>query len=137
MAKQRIRLTPTTRPAVLQAIATAPDGYYVSIQEARRSLQANARMWAMLTDLSKQVIWPVNGYPEKLSAEDWKDIFTASLRQEERMSVGVRGGIVMLGGRTSEMTVKEMSDLIELMFSFGADHGVLWSEKAYVPEWVQ
>ena len=137
MAKQCIRLTPTTRPAVLQAIANTPDGYYVSIQEARRSLQANARMWAMLTDISKQVIWPVNGYPEKLSPADWKDIFTASLRQEERMALGIRGGIVMLGGRTSEMTVKEMSDLIELMFEFGAQHDVLWSEKTYVPEWVQ
>jgi hypothetical protein len=34
----------------------------------------------------------------------------------------------MLGARTSEQSVKWMSDMIELCYAFGAEHGVKWSE---------
>jgi hypothetical protein len=137
MAKQRIRLTPSTRPAVLQAVATAPDGYYVSVEEAKRNLEQNAKMWAMLADISRQVVWTVNGHAEKLSPEEWKTILTASLRQEQRMAPGIRGGFVMLGASTREMTIREMTEVIEILYAFGADHDVLWSEKAAVPGWLQ
>jgi hypothetical protein len=135
MAATRIRLTPQTRRTVLQAIAAAPDGHYVSIQEAKRNLEQNARMWAMLGDIARQVVWTVNGHAEKLTAEEWKTILTASLSQENRMAPGVRGGFVMLGASTSAMTVRQMTELIEFMFSFGAEHDVIWSEKTIIPEW--
>jgi hypothetical protein len=122
---------------VLQAISKAPDGYYVSVEEARRSLAQNARMWAMLADIAKQVPWQVNGVVGLQAEKDWKDIFSSALRQEDRLARGLRGGFVMLGRRTSEMDVGEMTAMIELMFAFGAEHGVVWSEKSYVPEWVQ
>jgi hypothetical protein len=135
MDNRPIRLTPVTRPKVLQAIATAADGVYVSIKESKRSLEQNSRMWAMLGDVAKQVVWTVNGHAEKLSAEEWKTIITASLNQENRMAPGVRGGFVMLGVSTSAMTIKQMTDVIEFLFSFGADQDVIWSEKTIIPEW--
>lgn len=135
MATQRIRLTPQTRRTVLQAIAAAPDGHYVSIQEAKRNLEQNARMWAMLGDIARQVVWTVNGHAEKLTDKEWKTILTASLAQENRMAPGVRGGFVMLGTSTSAMTVRQMTELIDFMFSFGAEHDVIWSEKTVIPEW--
>lgn len=137
MNNRPIRLTPVTRPKVLQSIAAAPDGVYVHIKESKRSLEQNARMWAMLGDVSKQVVWTVNGHPEKLSADEWKTIITASLREENRMAPGVRGGFVMLGTSTSAMTIREMTEVIDFLFHFGAEHDVIWSEKVVMPGWVQ
>jgi hypothetical protein len=92
------------------------------------SLASNRKMWACLGDIAKQVQWPVNGFVQFLSAEDWKDILSASLKKEGRMAQGIDGGFVMLGQRTSKMKVKEMCDLIEIIYAFGANNGVVWSE---------
>jgi ABC-type branched-subunit amino acid transport system ATPase component len=44
------------------------------------------------------------------------------------MVPGIDGGIVFLGEPTSGMSKQEMSDLIELLYSFGAEHGVEWAD---------
>lgn len=133
---KRIRITPATRRMCVQLVQDAPEGYmFTPPQEPTRNLEQNAKMWAMLGDISEQVAWSVNGKPEYLSPDEWKNIATASLRQEQRMAMGIRGGFVMLGRRTSRMTVREMSELIEFLYAFGAEHGVQWSEKHEVPAW--
>ena len=80
-------------------------------------------MWAMLHDVSRQVVW----HGEKLTPEEWKDVFTAALRRQ-RVTHGIDGGYVVLGSSTSKMSVGEMSEMIELMFAFGAEHKVKWSD---------
>lgn len=110
------------------AVMQAPENHRVEIKPRTRSLDSNAKMWAMLADVSKQIVWPVNGQMERLSPEDWKSIITASLAQENRMAVGIQGGFVMLGKSTSKMTISEMSEVIEFLYSFGSDRDVVWSE---------
>jgi len=102
----------------------------VSIDEfkSKRSLEQNAKMWACLTDIAHQVDWPVDGKLQKLSPDDWKDILTAGLHKSQRVAQGVDGGFVMLGQRTSKMTVGDMVELIEFIQWFGAEKGVRWSE---------
>lgn len=116
---------PTARQMASRACINAPDGYVVEIKPRTRSLDQNARLWAMLTDVSRQVEW----HGQKLASEDWKHVFSASLKQQ-RAVPGLDGGFVVLGQSTSRMTVREMSDLIELMMAFGAEHDVQWSEPA-------
>lgn len=96
--------------------------------KSKRSLEQNAKMWAMLGDVSMQVDWPVDGKLQKLAPEDWKDILTAGLHKSQRVAQGVDGGFVMLGQRTSKMTVGDMVELIEFIGWFGAEKGVRWSE---------
>lgn len=92
-----------------------------------RSSQANALMWAMLTDIANQVVW--HGY--KLSKEDWKHVLTAGLKKQ-RLVPNIEGdGFVVLGQRTSTMTVKEMNDLIELAEFFGGQQGVKFRAPEY------
>lgn len=100
----------------------------ITITDPTRTLEQNARMWAMLGDVSKQVQWPVDGKLQWLDPEDWKDIFTAGLRQEARIAQGINGGFVFLGLRTSRMSKRQMGDLMELMSAFGAERGIAWSE---------
>lgn len=132
----RIRLTQYNRARAIDMVRSAPDGYlFTPPAEPTRSTAQNARLWAMLTDISKQVIWTVNGHAEKLSPEDWKAIISASLAQENRMAPGVRGGFVMLGTSTRSMTIRQMAEMIEFLFSFGAEQDVVWTDPTLqVPE---
>ena len=95
----------------------------VEVRHSTRSLEQNKRMWAMLTDISEQVQW----YGKKLQPDEWKDVFTAALKRQEVVP-GIDGGFVVLGSRTSKMTVKEMTDLMELISAFGAERGVEFDE---------
>jgi hypothetical protein len=107
----------------------APVNTRVEFKAARRSTDQNAKMWAMLSEIASQVTW----HGLKLSAEDWKDLLTASFRKEVRTVPNLDGnGFVVLGMRTSDMSRQEMADLIELMHAFGARQGVTFSEPAEV-----
>lgn len=108
---------------------TAPENFRVEIRERTRTLDQNSLLWSLLTILSKKLKWPVNGELEFITPEDWKDILSASLHQENRMTQGIRGGFVMLGRSTSKMTVKEMTDLIELIYAFATDKGITLTDK--------
>ena len=92
-----------------------------------RSGAQNDLMWALLTDVAEQVAWPVDGREQKLQPEDWKQILTAGVKRHQRVAAGVDGGFVMLGSSTSRMTKPEMTELIEFIKWFGAEHGVTWS----------
>lgn len=111
------------RGNVLQAIKEAPEGYVVEIKEQTRSLEQNALLWALLRDVARQVKW----YDRRLNVHDWKAMFTASLKKSDVVP-GLDGGFVVLGQSTSKMTKKEFSDLCELIYAFGEEHGVKWTE---------
>lgn len=93
-----------------------------------RTQAQNALLWAVLTDIARQVQWSVDGKMQHLEPEDWKHILTAGLRKNHRIAQGVDGGFVILGQSTSRMTIAEMSELIELCHAFGAEHGVVFHE---------
>lgn len=118
---------PLARRNAARACADAPDGYRVEIRPRTRTLDQNALLWSCLTDVAKQIQWPVNGKHEHLTPDEWKDIFSASLKQEQRMAMGLQGGFVMLGERTSKMSIRAMTDLIDLIHAFGNERGVQWS----------
>jgi hypothetical protein len=76
-------------------------------------------MWANLEDIAQQVIW----YGVKLTKDEWKDVLTAALKKQ-KVVPGIEGGFVVIGARTSKMTVLEMTELIELSTAFGTQQGV-------------
>lgn len=96
-------------------------GTRIEFKEAKRSTEQNARMWAMLTDVAQQVPW----HGIRLAADDWKLIFLDALKREVRMVPNLDGnGFVNLGRSSSDLSKGEMSDLMELIAAFGAEHGV-------------
>jgi len=97
--------------------------------EPTRTIEQNDKMWAMLNDVAKQIDWQVDGALVKLSAEEWKDIFTASLKKQTKVAKGIDGGFVILGASTKKMGVKAMSELIEVMYAFGSEHDVKWTRR--------
>lgn len=113
------------RGRAVDAVRNAPDGFVVEVKEPTRNLDQNALLWALLTEFSRQLVWPVNGQMVMLTPEDWKTILSASFRREtQRMTQGVDGGLVMLGMRTSKMSKREFAEFIEFIQSVAADRGV-------------
>ena len=110
-------------------LEAAPDGCVVTFKEQTRSLEANAAMWAKLGEIAEQVVW----YGKKLTAEDWKIVLTASLRQTRVVPTIDGDGFVPLGMSTSKMSVKEMGALLDLIDAFGAQQGVVFSAPELEP----
>ncbi len=99
-------------------------GTVVEFRQSRRTIDQNSLLWAILGEIAAQVEW----YGQKLSSEDWKDMFTASLRRA-RVVPGIDAGtFVPLGMRTSDMTKQEFGELIELIYAFGAERGVSFAD---------
>ena len=97
----------------------------LSLGRKKRSLNQNQKLWPMLADVSRQVSW----YGETLQPEDWKHVFTAALRKQKAVP-GIDGGFVVLGQSTSQMNKQQFSELIEVIYAFGAEQNVTWSEPA-------
>lgn len=114
---------PVARSQAHRLIDLAPHGAVCNIQEARRTDDQNAKMWAMLSDVSR-------ARPESrnLTTDKWKALFMDAIGIPADWEPGINGGVVNVGYRSSRLTKAQMSDLIEQMYSYGAEHGVVWSE---------
>lgn len=125
---------PTKRQLAASWCMEAPAGTIVEFKESKRSSEQNSRMWAMLTDVARQVEWPA-GSGMKLSADDWKLIFMAALNQEMRLVPNISmTGYVNLGSSSSKLTKSEFGDLMTLIEEFGARHEVQFSEPDPTPK---
>jgi len=113
------------RKRAAQAVAEAPNGYVCEVREPSRNGAQNALLWVWLTAFAEQLVWPVNGSMVKLEPEEWKDLLTAAYRQEsQRVAMGLSGGMVMLGMRTSKMGKREFAEFLSFVESVAADRGV-------------
>jgi hypothetical protein len=125
--------TDTQKQNVLQIIRDLPTDLHrplvITITEMTRTLAQNDKMWAMLTDISKQVEW----YANWLTPEEWKHVITAALKGQKTVP-GINGGFVVLGLSTSKMTIREMVDVIECAYAFGAERDVKWSDETKLAE---
>lgn len=113
--------------AAFQAIKAVGFGkpYVLEVREFTRTAEQNRLLWAMLRDISEQVNW----HGQKLSDTDWKHVFSAAMSQQRVVPNIDSTGFVVLGKGTSKMSVTEMSDMIELMQAFGAQHGVKFKDE--------
>ncbi len=123
MSKRIWKLTgEVAKKAACREILAAPEGYVVTLAEPTRTLDQNSLLWPLLTEVSKQVDW----YGNKLTADEWKDVFSAALKKQ-KVVPGLDGGFVVCGQSTSRMSKREFSDLVELIYAFGAERGVVFS----------
>ncbi len=88
----------------------------------RRNGAQNDRLNAMCGDVAKQVVW----HGQRLSRDDWRHMFVASFRKGQKVVPGIDGGFVVLGASSRQLTEAECSEVIELLFAFGAEHNVQW-----------
>lgn len=97
-----------------QAIKGAPDGYVVEIKPKTRNLEQNAKLHALLGEISRSVEWAGS----KRDIETWKRLLTAAWLRERGESIELlpsldSHGVDIVFRHTSKLTVSEMSELIE------------------------
>ena len=126
MTGQTIVLTsPAKRDGAKRLIELAPHGAIVNVRKASRTVEQNARMWALLSEISR-------AKPEgrELTPEVWKSLFMHALGHTQRFEMALDGhGVVPVGFRSSRLTKDEMSDLMEMISEYGARHNV-WKDAA-------
>lgn len=111
------------REQLCRFVNNAPDLTAVTFKRNRRSVDQNSLMWRQLTLIAAQLDW----HGQKYTADDWKDFSMHALRRARWMP-GEDGGMVPVGMRTSDLTREEMSELVEFLYAFGAQHGVDFGE---------
>ena len=84
-----------------------------------RTLDQNAAQWPILEAWSRQKMWFINGAKTRMSAEEWKDVLTAAFEGETspRLAMGLYGGVVMLGRRTSKYNKARFSEWLDWLLS--------------------
>jgi len=111
---------PRRRAQAESLLARVPWGTRVEFKASKRTIPQNAKMWAMLTDISRQLDWG----GKRRTVDEWKKLFLDALPRETEMVPNLTGdGHVSLQG-SSDLTKGEMIDLIELIYKFGAEHGI-------------
>ena len=105
--------------------------FLLTIKLETRTQAQNRLMWPILTQFSSQLEWPVDGRMVKMTPDDWKDVLSAAFKGESvRLAMGLNGGVVLLGQRTSKFTKKEFAEWIEFLYATAADRDVR------LPAWV-
>jgi hypothetical protein len=114
------------RDRIARWAQNVPNGTRVEFKEVKRSLPQNDAMWAALTDIARQLKW----HGLTLDTDDWKLIFLDALKREVRMVPNLdNNGFVSLGRSSSDLSKNEMSDLLSLIYEFGARHGVVFNDQ--------
>jgi len=126
MSHNFILINDLVRNRAIQAIKTAPQGYAVTIDEPTRTKEQNSALWPLLEEISEQVEW----CGAKLTDEEWKDMFTATLYGQKSVPNLDKTGFIILGRRTSKMSKKDFSELLDLISAFAVEHGVQFKEAA-------
>jgi hypothetical protein len=107
----------------------APAGSVVEWREQKRSDEQSRKMWAMLGDIARQA----RHHGLKLSKDDWKQIAIAAIHKEARLVPNWDGdGFIALERSSSALSVREMSDLIEMLYLIGETKGVAWSDPSVI-----
>lgn len=119
--------SPMARSRAASLVMRAAHGTRCEFKLSKRTLPQNDRMWAMLTDISRQVAW----HGRQMKPDCWKLVFLDGLKREVQAVPNLDGtGFVNIGRSSSDLTKQEMADLIELIFAFGAQHGVVFADEA-------
>lgn len=105
-------------------IDRAPVGAVVTVRAATRSTEQNAKMWAMLSDISRAKPEGRHWVPET-----WKAAFMHCLGHQIQFCEGLdNSGPFPLGFRSSRLSVSQMADLITCIQEYGDRHSVVFSE---------
>jgi hypothetical protein len=115
--------TDFARDKALRLVGGAPQGWVITIAEPRRTLDQNALLWALLTDVSTAK--PQGRFH---TPEIWKDIFLDAIGIKADWVPSLDGStVVNTARRSSKLSKSQMSELIECIYAYGAEHGVAWS----------
>lgn len=124
-------ITPDIRARAIDWCQRLPEGTRVEFKKPRRTLDQNSRLWAMLTDVAMQKLHAGRRY----TPDQWKVLFMHGCGREVQFIPSLDNStFIPWGQSSSDLSKEEMSELIEFMFSWGAENGIVWSDPS-LPEY--
>ena len=115
-------LSPHNRNVAREMVDNAPDGHILEVRPPKRSLDSNRYYWAVLGDISEQVV-PGKAYEPSIWHEYLRALFLP-----ERMVELPDGSIKMLEPSTSELNQATFSEYTEKVVKWALEHDVRFSD---------
>ena len=115
-------LSPHNRNLAREMVDNAPDGHILEVRPPKRSLDSNRYYWAVLGDISEQVV-PGRSYEPSVYHEYFRTLFLP-----ERMVELPDGSIKMLEPSTSELNQATFSEYTEKVVKWALEHDVRFSD---------
>lgn len=104
----------------------APPGTVATFRPARRTTAQNDLMWTLLSIISR-----AKPQDRTMAPDKWKGVFLDAIGKKPEWVPSLDGeSVVCTGYRSSRLTKAEMSEVIEQIYAYGAEHGVDFSETA-------
>lgn len=123
MRKRYVLVHKEARQRAVQGVMLAPEGSEVTIGPERRTSAQNRLLWSRLDDLAKKGRWA----GRKLTAEQWKDLLTATLFAYDVVPNLNNTGFVALGKSTKDMRKQEIADMLTLCDAVASDQEIDWT----------
>ena len=111
------------RELAKQYIDQAPPGAVMRLGKPTRSLDQNNKMWALLSDISR-----AKPGGRHHTTEIWKCLFMQACGHEVQFEIGLNGQPFPTGFKTSRLSAEQMSELIEFIYAWGSENGVIFTE---------
>ena len=116
-------LTPHNRDIAKQLIESAEDGMVLEIKKPKRSLEQNRLYWAILNDISEQVV-PGKAYEPSI----WHEYLRALFLPDKMIELP-DGSVKMLEPSTAELRLNEFSEYVEKVVKWAIEHEVRLSDQ--------
>ncbi len=112
------------RRAAANLAFQAPHGSIANFRPPTRSSAQNAKMHAMLSDVSR-----AKPDGREMTSDQWKAVFMQAVGFKATFVPDLeQESFVCLGFKSSRLTKAEFSDLIECIYEYGGRKGVQWTE---------
>ena len=101
-------------------VDAAPVGSVVEVSAPKRSVEQNARLWALLSRISA-----AKPQGRVMTTDQWKCVFMDALGIKARWVSGLDGvSVVNTGYRSSRLSIGQMSELMEMMAAYAAEQEI-------------
>jgi hypothetical protein len=105
-------------------VEAAPIGAVLTIKPASRSTDQNAKLWAVLSDISRAMPGGRRHTPEA-----WKCLMMHACGHAVQFETGINGQPFPIGFSSSRLTKAQFSELLEFALAWGAENGVRFSDE--------
>lgn len=111
------------RRRAVACVAEAPEGYVVEVREPTRNLSQNAALHALITDIAGRCDWA----GRRWDVEVWKRLLVGAWSRANKEPVVMLpaldgSGVELVYRRTSTLTKRECSDLMEFVAAWAAEN---------------
>lgn len=127
--KRFILRTDRVRENAIAEVRRAPADAVVTLTERTRTVEQNAKLHAMISDIAASGIeWA----GKRRTFDEWKVLIVSghavATGKPGDVIPGLEGEFVAIRESTALMGVSRCASLIEYLQAFGDQHGVVWSE---------